>query len=172
MRERGESLFFFLLTHLEKNIVIHYSGIYHSENLMYLTFVVLIMIFIHGLILYMLNSGRLLMNSIHETPYLLRGMSFLSIIRTFRVNLIQYGLIWFVIIVNSVTKALDLIEYRNVGIIYIVILSVVTLTALLAWFLSELDHVNLKVISFMLFLLMLFNVIAILYVAFVGFIIY
>lgn len=120
----------------------------------------------------MLNSGRLLMNSIHETPYLLRGMSFLSIIRTFRVNLIQYGLIWFVIIVNSVTKALDLIEYQNVGIIYIVILSVVTLTALLAWFLSELDHVNLNVISFMLFLLMLFNVIAILYVAFVGFIIY
>jgi hypothetical protein len=139
---------------------------------MYLTFVVLILIFIHGLVVWMLNAGRKLLNDIHVIPYLLQAVPFLSIVRTFKINLLQYGLLWFVVIVNIITGNLDLIEYRNVGIIYLVILAVITLTAMIATFVSNMDTVHLKVVSFTLFLLMMFNVIAILYVAFVGFVIY
>ena len=139
-----------------------------------MTFTILVLgiIFIHGVILGMLESVRKLNRDIGEAPYSLRPLSFLSVIRALKVNLWQYALIWAVMFTNIATNSFDIIEYQNVGIIYMVIHAVITLTATIAYFVSDRDYVNTHVTGFFIYLLMLFNIIAILYVFFVGFVIY
>ena len=139
-----------------------------------MTFTILTLgiIFIHGVILGMLESVRKLNRNIGEAPYYLQAVSFLSVIRAFKVNLWQYALIWAVMFTNIATNSFDIIEYQNVGIIYMVIHAVITLTATIAYFVSDRDVVNTHVTGFFIYLLMLFNIVAILYVFFVGFVIY
>lgn len=136
------------------------------------TIIILVIIFIHGVILYMLESIRKLNRDVGEAPYAFQAISFLSVIRALKVNLWQYVLIWAVIVVNIATKSVDLIEYQNVGIIYMVIHAALTLTATIAYFVSDRDFINTHVVGFFIYLLMTFNVVSILYIAFVGFVIY
>lgn len=139
-----------------------------------MTFTILVLgiIFIHGVILGMLESIRKLNRDIGKAPYALQAISFLSVIRALKVNLWQYALIWAVMFTNIATNSIDIVEYQNVGIIYMVIHAVITLTATFAYFIADRDYVNTHVVGFFIYLLMLFNIIAVIYAIFVGFVIY
>lgn len=139
---------------------------------MLFTLIVLSLIFVHGCIVAMLNSTRKLMYEIHLAPEPQQTYPYLEVVRTLKVSMMHYGLIWFTTLINLTGESIDLTEYRNVGIIYIAIISVLTTTAALAYFISSRKTVYSRVVSFFIYLLMLINIATILYLAFVGFIIY
>ena len=77
---------------------------------MLFTLIVLSLIFVHGCIVAMLNSTRKLMYEIHLAPEPQQTYPYLEVVRTLKVSMMQYGLIWFTTLINLTGESIDLTE--------------------------------------------------------------